>query len=227
MIVYLDTETTGLESLDVICSIGVIIDNGNDIQELYGLFNEGKLIPPQASSIHHITNEMIQNKPELRDSEIWNSLEKINTKNTILVGHNIGFDLNKLQNLGFDYQGKIIDTLRISKHLLKDSDSYSLQFLRYDLKLYREEDDSSVAHHALSDAKLTRLLLSYFLSMVSLEEMLELSSQNVLLEKFSFGKYKGKYIEEIAMYDRGYLEWSLNNVVDLDDDLRYSINYYL
>ena len=29
------------------------------------------------------------------------------------------------------------------------------------------------------------------------------------------------------MCDRGYLEWMLAQIVDLDDDLRYSIDYYL
>jgi len=47
------------------------------------------------------------------------------------------------------------------------------------------------------------------------------------MQKFNFGKYEGRYIEEISICDRGYLEWMLMNILDLDEDLRYSINYYL
>ena len=47
------------------------------------------------------------------------------------------------------------------------------------------------------------------------------------MQKFEFGKYSGRYIEEISMCDRGYLEWMLGNIMDLDEDLRYSIEYNL
>jgi len=49
----------------------------------------------------------------------------------------------------------------------------------------------------------------------------------VLIQKLDFGKYSGRYIEEITMCDRGYLEWMLSNIADLDEDLRYSIERYL
>jgi len=57
--------------------------------------------------------------------------------------------------------------------------------------------------------------------------LVELSFKNVLIQKFGFGKYSGRYIDEISMCDRGYLEWMLGNISDLDEDLRYSIQHYL
>ena len=57
--------------------------------------------------------------------------------------------------------------------------------------------------------------------------MIELSFKNVLLQKLEFGKHAGKYIEEVAMNDRGYLEWMLGNIMDLDEDLKYTLDKVL
>ena len=84
-----------------------------------------------------------------------------------------------------------------------------------------------LSHHALYDALIIKLLYDYLLELVTQEEMYILSFKNVLLKKFEFGKYAGRYIEDIAMNDRGYLEWMSENIIDLDEDLRYSITYYL
>lgn len=221
MLIFLDTETTGLENEDVICSIAIIYD---DIV-MYNLVNEEKKIPPQASSIHHITNEMIKDKPKVVDTNLYKFLNENNNEQTVIVGHNINFDMKKLKAIGFDFKGTVIDTLRVSKHLIPECESYALQFLRYELKLYQNETEILVSHNALSDAQVVKFLYEYLLESASTDEMCELSFKNVLMEKFSFGKYNGRYIEEISMNDRGYLEWMLS--VDLDDDLRYSINYYL
>ena len=77
------------------------------------------------------------------------------------------------------------------------------------------------------DALVVKMLFNYHLESVTREDMCELTFKNVLLQKFEFGKYAGRYIEEISMSDRGYLEWMLENIMDLDEDLRYSIDYYL
>jgi len=57
--------------------------------------------------------------------------------------------------------------------------------------------------------------------------MQNLTFKNVLLEKLEFGKYANRYIEEVVSIDRAYLEWMISNIQDLDEDLKYSINYYL
>lgn len=231
MLIFLDLETTGLSSNDKVCSIAIL----NEKNYTYELVNEGKKIPAEASSIHHITNEMIKDAHKLTQTQAWNFLEVNNSEENIVVGHNIGFDLAILASSGFTWKGKIVDTLRLTKHLLPDCENFSLQFLRYDLKLYRDEykvsqkygiKDALQAHNALSDAIVLELLYDVLLEMSSLEEMLRLSLQPVLLSKFSFGKYKTRYIEEIAMSDRAYLEWMMG-LDDIDEDLRYSLEYYL
>ncbi len=228
MLIFLDVETTGLETGDKIVSIGLVVVDAETTKEYSALVNEGKKIPPKASSIHHITNEMIKDKGLLQESEAYMFLESFNQTGVCLVGHNINFDLKMLYaNVGFEWQGEMVDTLRVSKHLLNDSEEFSLQFLRYDLKLYRDEKELIVAHDALGDAKVVKSLYAYLLSLASHEELQRLSFVNVLLQKFEFGKYAGRYIEEISILDPSYLHWMLNNIIDLDEDLRYSIEYYL
>jgi len=226
MLIFLDLETTGLESSDKICSIGIIGVDENEIFSKYELVNEGKKIPSKASSINHITNEMIKGKPPLKESEAWKFLEKYNSENSTIIAHNVNFDLKMLLTCGFVWYGKIIDTLRVTKHLIPECEYFSLQFLRYELKLYKKESEIT-PHNALSDAFLVKLLYDYLLDIKTHEELIELTFKHVLIEKFDFGKYSGRYIEEISMCDRGYLEWILANITDLDEDLRYSIKRYL
>jgi len=232
MLIFLDLETTGLEAQDVICSIAILM------QECfhYTLLNEGKKIPAEASSIHHITNEMIQDKSSFLESNIYTFLKKNNTKENTLVAHNVAFDIEKLSSAGLVWKGDVIDTLRVTKHLIPECEVFSLQFLRYELQLYKKEQalkdkygikDALVAHNALSDACVCKLLFETLLEYASEEKMKELSFKNVLLEKFSFGKYKGKYMEEVCMNDPQYARWVLTTLSDIDEDTKYSIHYYL
>jgi DNA polymerase-3 subunit epsilon/exodeoxyribonuclease X len=223
MLVFLDIETTGLDSSDKVCSIAVVTEN----EEYYDLVNEGKKIPPMASSINHITNEMIAQKPPLKESDTFRFLQMHNNDKNTIIGHNIKFDLDKLYDVGFSSEYKVIDTLRVVKHLIPECEYFSLQFLRYELRLYQKETTNIFPHHATSDALVTKNLFEYLLDITSIEEMYKLSYTNVLMPKLNFGKYSGHYIEDIATNDRNYLLWLLRNVADLDEDLRYSINYYM
>jgi len=227
MLIFLDTETTGIEAQDKIVSISLLILENKELTQIYELVNEGKKIPPLASSINHITFEMIKAKTTLVKSKAFEFLKNNNLASTTIIGHNIKFDLEKLSLSGFNFIGNIIDTLGVTKHLIPECDIYSLQFLRYELRLYKQEKELIQAHHALSDTILIKRLYYYLLDIANKEDMIELSLKNVLMQKFEFGKYNSRYIEEICMSDSKYVEWMLSNIVDLDEDLRYSVSYYL
>ena len=232
MLIFLDLETTGREKNDKICSIAIVYED----EYKYELINEAKKISVEASSIHHITNEAIQESPKLLESEIGHFLQKHNSDEHTIVGHNIPFIIEKMLQSGISWRGDMIDTFKVTKHLIPECEFFSLQFLRYELKLYREEKelfsvygikDALVAHNAQSDAFVVKLLYNYLHTLVDEEKMKELSFKNVLLEKFSFGKYKGRYIEEICNNDTSYARWLLQSATDIDEDIKYSINYYL
>lgn len=230
MVIFFDTETTGVEPKDRICALGFICDQINHFE----LINPGKKIPPSASAIHHITNEMVVDAPTFSNSMSYEKLKELNTPENILVSHNAPFDLAMLEKEGLTWQGRVIDTLKCSKSLMDDLEGYSLQFLRYELRLYREEQNifdgyhlSITPHHALSDALHTKMVLEYLLDLADIEGLIEISKSHVLLTRLPFGKYAKKRIEEIALKDAGYLKWMVESLMDMDEDLRYSIDYYL
>jgi len=231
MLIFTDVQTTGSTAEDVVCAVSLL----NDEMMFYELVNEGKKIPPLASSIHHITNEMIQGEKPFNKTKAYVFLQQNNTIDNTLIAHNVKFDLEKLSASGIDWQGDVIDTLKVTKHLITECELFSLEFLRYELKLYTKEDeikqkygikDALCKHKAQSNVLVTKLLFEYLLEYATVKEMKELSFQNVLLEKFTFGKYMGKYIEEIVLNDRSYITWMLN-LEELDEDLKYSLEYYL
>ncbi|MFA5215910.1 exonuclease domain-containing protein [Sulfuricurvum sp.] len=230
MTVVVDVETTGLEVKDRICALALVMDD----EVHYELIHPGKKIPPEASAIHHITNEMIQEASLFGTSESYELIRSLNSAENTLISHNAPFDLAMLQKEGITWQGAVIDTLKCSKALMDDLDGYGLQFLRYELRLYRQEKDffepygvTPSAHHALSDALHSRMVYEYLLDLASHERLVELSQARLLLSRLPFGKYAKKRIETIAMKDSAYLKWMLDSVMDMDEDLRYSIEYYL
>jgi DNA polymerase-3 subunit epsilon/exodeoxyribonuclease X len=237
MLVFFDVETTGVEEDDVICSLALLEQSKNHLHVSYDLINQGKKIPPKASSIHNITNEMIQNKPSLKESQTFQKLQLHNTKETTFIAHNIDFDMAMVAKSGFIIEASMVDTLRVTRHLIPDLESYGLNFLRYEMRLYKKEQqllhslglDSFCLcpHNAQSDVIITKLLFDELCELASLKKMQELTTQPVLLQKFEFGKYSGRYIEEIVQIDRAYVEWMLHNIDDLNEDMKYTLEYYL
>ena len=218
--VFLDIETTGITTDDRICACGVIYEELHQ----YELCNNGRKITPMSSSVHHITNEMVADKKPFEQTKTYALLQQWNDDGEIFVFHNGDFTLSMLSSHNF-FPQKFIDTKRVAQHLIEDCESYSLGFLRYECKLYQKEAQE-VAPTALGDAYVVQLLFEYLKELVSVEKMCQLSVEPVILQKFSFGKYKGSYIEEVMHNDRGYIEWLLNQE-DLYEDLRYSLEYYL
>lgn len=230
MTIVLDTETTGLELKDRICALGLVMND----KIHYELIHPGKKIPPEASAIHHITNEMVQDSPSFALSKSHELIQSFNRTEHTLVSHNAPFDLAMLQKEGITWQGEIVDTLKCSKALMDDLEGYGLQFLRYELRLYRQEEDffnpfgvNPTAHNALSDALHTKMVYEYLLDLASHEKLVELSQARLLLSRLPFGKYAKKRIETVALKDPAYLKWMVESLMEMDEDLRYSIEYYM
>ena len=236
MLIFCSIGTTGYEKKDAICAVGLIAFKADSyLQHAYDRINEGKKIAAEASAIHAITNEMIIDAPAFLQSTTGCFLAQHNSEENILVAHNATALLEMFQRSGLHWHGEVIDTMRLTKHLIEDVLKYDLAYLRYELRLYHHEaalkelcgiKDAFCLHHALGDALYIRLLYAYHAQSIDTKEMLLLSHKRVLLTKFLFGKYVGRYIEEIAQLNRDYLVW-MQNLEDLDEDLHYSLGYYL
>lgn len=71
--IYLDTETTGLESWDEIIEVGVVDSSGKVLLET--LIKPQGPIPPDATRIHGISDREVRSAPTWR--QIWPQLERI------------------------------------------------------------------------------------------------------------------------------------------------------
>ena len=226
MDIFLDIETSGVDTEDRVIAIGIIYEKNIS----YELIKPPIKVKPKASAINHITNEILKDKKSFQNSKSLKLLNTLNTKENTFIVHNADFTFEMLGKDDFLPQTDIIDTKRCSKHLIKELENYSLQFLRYELKLYQDEKnifkDYNIdisANNPLSDAMHIKLLYKYF--NVDKNTLKLLSKTPILLKTFTFGKYKNQDIEDIIYKDRSYIRWLLNSN-ELDEDLRYSLSYY-
>jgi len=240
--IILDTETTGTADEDRVIQLGYLVLGGKEIEVHNEFCSADVPIQFAAMEVHGITQEMIEGKPKCVELPAYKRLLELNTNENYMIIHNAPFDLKMLEKEGFVTQMKVIDTLRVAKHIMPDEDAHRLQYFRYKMELYKEEQKEAdalgievKAHDAIGDVLVLKLFLSKLRKLVEqefpgenpVEKMVELTNKPILIKTFRFGKHKGKTLEEVAQEDAGYLRWMLTSMDNLDDDLRYSINYYL
>lgn len=231
-LIFLDTETTGNDlAKDRLCQ--VCYKNSSGIYT--GFFKPPVLMSVKAMSVTNITNKMLIDKEPFQGSTMKKDLEALLTDG-ILVAHNALFDKAMLEAEGVVVP-KFICTLRVARHL--DSDNaiaeYNLQFLRY----YYDLDIDAIAHDAEGDVRVLYAIFDKLSSEIkkgglsddeAIAKMMDISSKPSVFKKFNFGKYKDKYIEEVAKTDRGYLQWLLNQKLSdggADEDWIYTLQTYL
>lgn len=179
--VVIDIETTGLRIQNEIVEVSAIryVDFEPE-QAFTTLIKPNKNIPANVSEINHITNEMVEDKPTIK--QIIPALSEFIGKSTLL-GHNLMFDLRFLYKYGYDFTSqkrKYIDTLDIAKSKLKkydeykdehysnydwDVDDYKLDTLCEYYNIYRNN-----AHRSLSDCYATAQLFIKLLNEYELGE---------------------------------------------------------
>jgi DNA polymerase III epsilon subunit-like protein len=236
MLIFLDTETTDKEKDSRLVQLAYKIRKTGETVNVY--FKPPVEISIGAMAVHHVTNEMVEDKPAFDGSQDKNKLIEL-LEEGILIAHNALFDINILNNEGVSVP-QFIDTYKLSQHLI-ESDRYALQYLRYLLKLKIEGED--IAHNAMGDVNVLEQLFEYLFMTVKdkfelkndqdvVDKMIELTKTPVLIKKFVFGKYFGREFEEVATVDKGYLEWlykteSAKSPFDQNEDMLYTLEHYL
>ena len=224
MFIFLDTETTGTDEDDRLCQIAFKTEAGLIVNEL---FNPGKPISIEAMSIHHITNEMVMDKPLFKHGKTWGILTDLfaDTSN-VMVAHNAVFDVAMLRKEDIHPQ-ETICTYKMARFLDKEGQipQYNLQYLRYYLNL---NIDAS-PHDALGDILVLEALFNRIYTKAkdefgtgAIDKMIEVTKNPVLLARMPFGKHKGMKFEEIPT---DYLEWLSGT--DLDEDMAHTVKHYL
>ena len=225
MFIFLDTETTGNGPDDRLCQIAFKSENG---QAVSGLFNPGMPISIDAMVVHHITEKMVADKPPFKESDEYEKLQKlISDINNVIVAHNAKFDMQMLQREGI-YTQRAICTLKLARYLDKTGviPKYNLQYLRYFLGLEIE----AKSHDALGDILVLEGLFNRLHAkfqengklMDPVQEMINISSNPVLMARMPYGKHKGMLFSEVPA---DYLEWLSGT--ELDKDMAYTVKTHL
>ncbi len=175
-IVAIDLETTGLDpEIDTIIEIGAIRFNEHRIEDEYStLVNPKRPISSFISQLTGISNEMVSHAPELRPTlaEI-----AVFVDNSIVIGHNVNFDLSFLRKHGILEENQSIDTYDLASVLLPTSTRYNLTYLAGFLTIPAED-----MHRALNDARVTMHVYQKLLAKVE-ELPIELLAEIVRLSE--------------------------------------------
>lgn len=154
--ILIDIETTGLSPIhDEIIEIAAIkVENNIIIDEFQSFVKPMYAIPEYITQITGITNDMVANAPDIL--EVIDNFDKFVSKDSLIVGHNVNFDINFLYDnylriLQKPFRNDYIDTLRISRKCISDIENHKLQSLSNYFNLPYEN-----AHRALEDCKITK-----------------------------------------------------------------------
>ncbi len=231
-LLFCDTETTGTEAEDRLCQVCFRLGE----LERNELFKPPLPIKVGAMAVHHITNEMVEDKPAFIGTETYNLLQALR-HNTVFVAHNAPFDIGMLRKEGLEF-GHVIDTLKIARHLDEEAilESHGLQYLRY----YHGLKVEAVAHDALGDVRVLQAVYEVLRRQLAeaegipleaaSERMLEISSRPALIRRFNFGKHRGELLTDIVVKDRGYLKWLQNEKAqnpEGEEDWLYTLDLLL
>ena len=152
--VLFDLETTGVSCInDEVVEISALkVRDGFVVEEFSTLVNPGMPIPPYATDINGITDDMVAGAPDVE--EALKAFKKF-AGDAVLAGHNIKrFDLGFIQRdaarfLGRALPNEYMDTLMVARRFLPQLESRSLESLsRYYGISYKG------AHRALTDCRI-------------------------------------------------------------------------
>ena len=228
-LVFFDLETTGVDPFtDRIVQLAAIkfIPDGSR-SEINWLFNPGMPIPKGASDVHGITDDMVADKPAFGDfaaelSALFDGAD--------FGGYNVkNFDmpllLTEFDRIGLSLDPEailVVDAMKIFQ--VKEPRTLTAAYKKY---CGKELVD---AHDALADIKASVAVfegqMTYYDDIPDTVEAIhefcfpkdpdgfDADGKLRFVDgelTINFGKNKGKFLKDLAMHDRGYLEWILNS----------------
>lgn len=217
--VCMDCETTGLDAKqDRIIEVAVMcFDMDNDFDQSESLINPECEIPETSIAIHHITPEMVKDKPTIE--KILPEILRI-IGNHIIIGHGIQFDVDILATAAEKYgiptnirNNRFLDTLRMAR-LYGESPINSLEQLRKHFNIPLEG-----AHRAMSDVIVNKEVFKFLAKRYkTTDNLFDALSRPIYMSTMPLGKHKGRPLKEIPL---DYLKWIVHK--DFDQDLIFSV----
>ncbi|MCF7812165.1 3'-5' exonuclease [Candidatus Gracilibacteria bacterium] len=155
---FLDLETTGLEAeKDSILEISFLVcDEKGKILDSFDevIIPEKSPLTPYVTNITGISEKEIATKGKPLDTIRLTVNKKI--KDTVIVGHNIDFDIVFLRENNFQVPDQRIDTHELARITLVNEESYSLEILSQKYGFIHTD-----AHRAMSDVEASRDLFFF------------------------------------------------------------------
>lgn len=204
--IYYDTETTGTRpDKDRIIELAAYDPLNN--RTFTSLINPGCPIPPEASAIHNISDDMVKDAPTF--AEVGKKFLEFCSDEVVLIAHNndafdkpfieFEFKRSSLSLPGWPY----IDTLKFSRKYRPDLPRHSLQHLREYHGIAANN-----AHRALDDVIILHQVFSSMIDDLTVETILELMNQKQIIRHMPFGKHKGVPLQDIPPT---YVRWLHEN----------------
>lgn len=200
--IYYDTETTGTSpESDRIIELAAY--DPVEKRTFCRLISPGFSIPPEATAVHGITNQMVADAPTFK--EVGLAFSEFCSESAVLIAHNNdGFDRLFLES-EFTRAGiflpkwDYLDSLKWARKYRPDLPRHGLQHLR---EVYGVASNN--AHRALDDVMVLYEVFSQMIDDLPLETLLNLLSESNSKDRMPFGKHQGKLLSEIP---RDYILW--------------------
>ena len=200
MYAIIDIETTGGKfDSESITEIAILKYNGEKLLDQFSsLVNPEKKIDNFVEKLTGISYKMLVNAPKF-----YNIAKRIIeiTDNCVLVAHNASFDYRVLKTefrrLGFNYTKKTLCTVNLSKKLIPNKTSYSLEKLTKVLGIPIKRN-----HRAFDDAIATLNLFKLLQDLDLEKKILKKEIKNLKLNSISINilKYIDKIPPKIGLY---------------------------
>lgn len=200
--IFYDTETTGIRAdRDRIIEIAAY-DPVNECS-FEQLIHPGCPIPPDATAIHKITDEMVAKAPPF--SLVVQEFLKFCDGDVVLIAHNNDsfdqpFIKAEFTRCGLAFPSwKFLDSLKWARRYRCDLPRHTLQFLReiYDIP-------ANNAHRALDDVIVLHKVFQNMTDDLNIDTVYELLNRPKEIFHMPFGKHQGTPLKSLP---RDYLKW--------------------
>lgn len=199
-----DGETTGLDDPAELVEIGWtdVRHDGEAWAITSGphsmLVNPCMPITYPAMAVHHITEDMVRFAKSADEAR-----QIVAHGADILCAHNAAFDARFVRDHGLPW----ICTFKAARTLWPDLQGHGNGSIRYERGLCPHDDRALPSHRAGPDTWVTAHILLELLKEASVERLIEITENPVLLRTVDFGEHSGKPWSEVP---EKYLHWILH-----------------